>query len=43
MRMQLALAALAAAFAVAVACAAVTTIKQVRTDASVLSQPTRHT
>jgi len=36
------LVAFAAAFGVAVACAAVTTLKQVRTDTSSLSQPIRH-
>lgn len=39
MRMRIALAALAAAFSVATAVAAVTTIKQVRTANSTLSQP----
>ena len=43
MRLRIALAAFAAAFGVAVACAAVTTVKQVRTDTSSLSQPIRHT
>jgi hypothetical protein len=43
MRLHIALVAFAAAFGVAVACAAVTTVKQVRTDTSSLSQPIRHT
>jgi hypothetical protein len=43
MRMRIALAALAAAFGIATALAAVTTIKQVRTATSTLSQPASHT
>ena len=43
MRMRIALAVLAAAFCLATAVAAVTTIKQVRTAASTLSQPASHT
>jgi hypothetical protein len=43
MRMRIALAALAAAFGIATALAAVTTIKQVRTATSTLSQPLSHT
>ncbi|HTC98463.1 MAG TPA: hypothetical protein VK734_12100 [Bradyrhizobium sp.] len=43
MRMRIALAALAAAFGIATALAAVTTIKQVRTATSTLSQPVSHT
>lgn len=42
MRMRIALAALAAAFSLATALAAVTTIKQVRTASSTLSQPVSH-
>jgi hypothetical protein len=42
MRMRIALAALAAAFGIATALAAVTTIKQVRTATSTLSQPVSH-
>jgi hypothetical protein len=43
MRMRIALAAFAAAFSLATAIAAVTTIKQVRTATSTLSQPVSHT
>jgi hypothetical protein len=43
MRMRIALAALAAAFGIATVLAAVTTIKQVRTATSTLSQPLSHT
>jgi len=43
MRMRIALAALAAAFGIATALAAVTTIKQIRTATSTLSQPVSHT
>jgi hypothetical protein len=43
MRLHIALAAFAAAFGVAVACAAVTTVKQVKTDTTQLSQPIKHT
>jgi hypothetical protein len=43
MRMRIALAALAAAFSIATALAAVTTIKQVRTATSTLSQPLSRT
>jgi hypothetical protein len=40
MRMRIALAALAAAFSLATAVAAVTTVKQVKTEHSSLPQPT---
>jgi hypothetical protein len=43
MRLHIALAAFAAAFGVAVACAAVTTVKQARTDTSSLWEPIGHT
>jgi hypothetical protein len=43
MRMRIALVALAAAFSLATVIAAVTTIKQVRTATSTLSQPTSRT
>lgn len=43
MRLRVALAAFAVAFGVAIACAAVTTVKQVKTDTSSLSRPIRHT
>jgi len=43
MRMRIALAALAAAFSLATALAAVTTIKNVRTASSTLSQRVSHT
>ena len=39
MRLHIALAAFAAAFGVAAACAAVTTVKQVRTDTSSETEP----
>jgi len=42
MRMRIALAAFAAAFSIATVLAAVTTIKQVRTATSTVSQPVSH-